>query len=262
MGLRWRARVAEGQPWRCAMSWSVRYRSRELIDSLLADPRQLGPDYQPIHGSTTTSCSATKPPAAARPAPSSRTRWRCSTAPARSGSSSASTGRFAPSPSRTCWRAQDLALHLTPEPETFDSLCPPRFAGLMSPGQPRADDRGRGPCRGVRPTAWRSTPGSARSGSGAGRSSSPMSPTTRPRFDARRRCARYRADRPSARRPRQKVTNITAYGGCWRWPRTAVRRSWRSASIQPGRPRRGGRRSARDLARGGLFGPPGPLPDA
>ena len=24
-----------------------------------------------------------------------------------------------------------LALHLTPEPETFDSLCPPRFAGLM-----------------------------------------------------------------------------------------------------------------------------------
>ena len=28
------------------------YRTRELIDALLGDPRQLGPDYQPIHSLT------------------------------------------------------------------------------------------------------------------------------------------------------------------------------------------------------------------
>jgi EAL domain-containing protein (putative c-di-GMP-specific phosphodiesterase class I) len=107
------------------------HRSRELIDALLADPRQLGPDYQPIHHLDDDRLLGYK--ATGRGAPGTEL---ADTLALLDGARSLGFVE------RIDWAFRalavedmlvrpDLALHLTPEPETFDSLCPPRFAGLM-----------------------------------------------------------------------------------------------------------------------------------
>lgn len=105
--------------------------TRELIDELLADPRQLGPDYQPIVRLTDGATVAYKATGRGRP-----------------GTEVADTLALLASAQslglveRLDWAFRALAfedflgraeeLHLTPEPETFGTLCPPRFAALWS----------------------------------------------------------------------------------------------------------------------------------
>jgi EAL domain-containing protein (putative c-di-GMP-specific phosphodiesterase class I) len=108
------------------------YRSRELIDALLADPRQLGPDYQPIHRLEDNQLIGYK--ATGRGAPGTEL---ADTLALLDGARSLGfveriDWAFRALAVEDMLTRPDLALHLTPEPETFDSLCPPRFAGLMS----------------------------------------------------------------------------------------------------------------------------------
>jgi EAL domain-containing protein (putative c-di-GMP-specific phosphodiesterase class I) len=108
------------------------YRLRELIEALLADPRQLGPDYQPIHSLTAGNLVGYK-----------------ATGRGAAGTELADTlslldgARSLGFVERIDWAFRALAfedmlsrpwleLHLTPEPETFGRPSPPRFAPLSS----------------------------------------------------------------------------------------------------------------------------------
>lgn len=108
------------------------HRTRELIDALLADPRQLGPDYQPIHTLADGALIGYK--ATGRGAPGTELADTLSLLDgARSlGFVERIDWAFRSLAVEDMLQRPDLALHLTPEPETFDALCPPRFAGLMS----------------------------------------------------------------------------------------------------------------------------------
>jgi EAL domain-containing protein (putative c-di-GMP-specific phosphodiesterase class I) len=108
------------------------YRTRELIDALLADPRQLGPDYQPIHSLTDGALVGYK--ATGRGAPGTELENTLTLLDgARSlGLVERLDWAFRSLAVEDMLLRPDLALHLTPEPETFASVCPPRFAGTMS----------------------------------------------------------------------------------------------------------------------------------
>ncbi|MBV9872600.1 MAG: EAL domain-containing protein [Frankiaceae bacterium] len=108
------------------------YRTRELMEALLADPRQLGPDFQPIHSLTGGNLIGYK-----------------ATGRGATGTELADTlalldgARTLGFVERIDWAFRALAvedmlprpwleLHLTPEPETFGTPVAPRFAGLMA----------------------------------------------------------------------------------------------------------------------------------
>jgi EAL domain-containing protein (putative c-di-GMP-specific phosphodiesterase class I) len=108
------------------------YRTRELMDALLADPRQLGPDFQPIHSLVGGNLVGYK-----------------ATGRGAEGTELADTlalldgARSLGFVERIDWAFRALAvedmlkrpwleLHLTPEPETFSRPVAPRFAGLMA----------------------------------------------------------------------------------------------------------------------------------
>jgi EAL domain-containing protein (putative c-di-GMP-specific phosphodiesterase class I) len=107
------------------------FRTRELIEDLLADPRQLGPDYQPIRRLDDRTVTGYK-----------------ATGRGRAGTELADTLALLEQAQalglveRLDWafRAlafddfagrRDIELHLTPEPETFGTLCPPRLAAAF-----------------------------------------------------------------------------------------------------------------------------------
>jgi EAL domain-containing protein (putative c-di-GMP-specific phosphodiesterase class I) len=113
------------------------YRTRELIEELLADPRQLGPDYAPIHSLADGKLVGYK-----------------ATGRGAVGTALADTlslldgARSLGLVERLDWAFRALAvedllplngleLHLTPEPETFGTPCPPRLAGVL--GRARRD---------------------------------------------------------------------------------------------------------------------------
>lgn len=108
------------------------YRTRELIEELLADPRELGPDYAPIHSLVDGGLVGYK-----------------ATGRGAAGTALADTlslldgARSLGLVERLDWAFRALAvqdllafpeleLHLTPEPETFATVCPPRLAAVMS----------------------------------------------------------------------------------------------------------------------------------
>jgi EAL domain-containing protein (putative c-di-GMP-specific phosphodiesterase class I) len=108
------------------------YRTRELMEALLADPRQLGPDFQPIHSLVGGNLVGYK--ATGRGAPGTEL---ADTLALLDGARSLGFVE------RIDWAFRALAvnemlprpwleLHLTPEPETFGTPVAPRFAGLMA----------------------------------------------------------------------------------------------------------------------------------
>jgi EAL domain-containing protein (putative c-di-GMP-specific phosphodiesterase class I) len=107
------------------------YRTREQIEALLADPRQLGPDYQPIHRFSDGALVAYK--ATGRGAPGTELADTLSLLDgARSlGLVERIDWAFRALAVEDMLAHPDLELHLTPEPETYGALCPPRFAGIM-----------------------------------------------------------------------------------------------------------------------------------
>jgi EAL domain-containing protein (putative c-di-GMP-specific phosphodiesterase class I) len=111
------------------------HRTRELVEQLINDPRRLGPDYQPIVRLADQQLVGVK-----------------ATGRGSSGTDLADTlslldgARSLGLVERLDWAFRalsfddlsgrdDLELHLTPEPETFGTACPPRFAGSISRGR-------------------------------------------------------------------------------------------------------------------------------
>ncbi|HTW21707.1 MAG TPA: EAL domain-containing protein [Mycobacteriales bacterium] len=105
--------------------------TRELIQGLLAQPRQLGPDYQPIHLLTDDTLVGFK--ATGRGAPGTELGDTLSLLDgARSlGFVERIDFAFRALAVEDMLAHPELELHLTPEPETYGAPCPPRFAGLM-----------------------------------------------------------------------------------------------------------------------------------
>jgi EAL domain-containing protein (putative c-di-GMP-specific phosphodiesterase class I) len=108
------------------------YETREQIEALLAEPRRLGPDYEPICSLGDGALVGFK-----------------ATGRGSAGTDLADTlslldgARSLGLVERIDWTFRALAfedllsrpgyeLHLTPEPETFNTACPPRFARLMA----------------------------------------------------------------------------------------------------------------------------------
>jgi EAL domain-containing protein (putative c-di-GMP-specific phosphodiesterase class I) len=108
------------------------YQTREQIEALLAQPRRLGPDYEPIRSLSDGALIGFK-----------------ATGRGSAGTDLADAlslldgARSLGLVERIDWTFRALAfedllsrpgyeLHLTPEPETFNTACPPRFARLMA----------------------------------------------------------------------------------------------------------------------------------
>jgi EAL domain-containing protein (putative c-di-GMP-specific phosphodiesterase class I) len=111
------------------------FRTRDLVEALINDPRQLGPDYEPIVALSDQSLVAVK-----------------STGRGTPGTDLADTlalldgARSLGLVERLDWAFRaltfddmvarpDLELHITPEPETFGTPCPPRFSGAITRGR-------------------------------------------------------------------------------------------------------------------------------
>jgi EAL domain-containing protein (putative c-di-GMP-specific phosphodiesterase class I) len=107
------------------------YHTRDLMEALLADPRQLGPDYEPIHSLADGTLLGYK--ATGRGAAGTELSDTLSLL-----DGARSLGFV----ERIDWAFRALAfedmlerpgipLHLTPEPETYATPCAPRFARIM-----------------------------------------------------------------------------------------------------------------------------------
>jgi EAL domain-containing protein (putative c-di-GMP-specific phosphodiesterase class I) len=111
------------------------HRTRDLVEQLINDPRRLGPDYEPIVTLADESLVAVK-----------------STGRGTPGTDLADTltlldgARSLGLVERLDWAFRaltfddmaarpDLELHITPEPETFGTSCPPRFSGSVARGR-------------------------------------------------------------------------------------------------------------------------------
>lgn len=108
------------------------YRTRELIEALLSDPRQLGPDYEPIHSLTDGALIGYK--ATGRGAAGTELSDTLSLLDgARSlGLVERVDWAFRALAFEDMLKTPQLALHLTPEPETFGTPGAPRFAGITA----------------------------------------------------------------------------------------------------------------------------------
>jgi EAL domain-containing protein (putative c-di-GMP-specific phosphodiesterase class I) len=106
-------------------------RTRELITALLAEPRQLGPDYQPIQSLSDGRLVGYK--ATGRGSPGTELADTLSLLDgARSlGYVERVDWAFRALAFEDMFDRGDLELHLTPEPETYLAPCPPRFAAVM-----------------------------------------------------------------------------------------------------------------------------------
>jgi EAL domain-containing protein (putative c-di-GMP-specific phosphodiesterase class I) len=107
------------------------YRTRELIEALLADPRQLGPDYEPIHSLVDGALVGYK--ATGRGASGTELSDTLSLLDgARSlGLVERIDWAFRALAFEDMLERPDVTLHLTPEPETYGTPCAPRFARIM-----------------------------------------------------------------------------------------------------------------------------------
>jgi EAL domain-containing protein (putative c-di-GMP-specific phosphodiesterase class I) len=132
MALRYGSPLAEWKIMQLCDELERTNRTRELINALLADPRQLGPDYQPIHSIADGGVVAYK--ATGRGAAGTELADTLSLLDgARSlGFVERIDWAFRALAVEDMLNGPDVALHLTPEPETYDAPCPPRFAGIMS----------------------------------------------------------------------------------------------------------------------------------
>ena len=108
------------------------HRVRGLIDELLGDPRQLGPDYQPIVRLADGLVVAYKATGRGRPGTELADTLSLLAQAQSLGLVERIDWAFRALAFEDCLTAGDLELHLTPEPETFATLCPPRHAALFA----------------------------------------------------------------------------------------------------------------------------------
>ena len=234
-------------------------RTRALVEELIADPAQLGPDFQPVRRlGRRRASSAGRPPAAAGRAPSWPTRSPCWARPPPSAWSSGWTGRSAAwSSTGRCWPASRETVHLTPEPQTYLSACPPRLAVSVRPRPAGAGGRRRGARRRAR------RPAAARAGRRRDARLGLADRAGRRRRRAATRCAPSTWSAPTSSRSTCPGPAGRGSAAVARVPRR--RRCRLGAEVMAlgvDMPVSGPRRSAlgATVGRGLLLGTPGPLP--
>lgn len=108
-------------------------RVRELIDELLADPRQLGPDYQPIVELASGEVVGYKATGRGKPGTELADTLSLLAQAQSLGLVERIDWAFRALAFEDFGRVGDLVeLHLTPEPDTYGTLCPPRHAALFA----------------------------------------------------------------------------------------------------------------------------------
>jgi len=105
---------------------------RGLIDELLADPRQLGPDYQPIVRLTDGAVVACKATGRGKPGTELADTLSLLAQAQSVGLVERIDWAFRALAFEDFLVGSDVELHLTPEPETFGAMCPPRHAALFA----------------------------------------------------------------------------------------------------------------------------------
>jgi EAL domain-containing protein (putative c-di-GMP-specific phosphodiesterase class I) len=108
------------------------HRVRELIDELLADPRQLGPDYQPIVDLASGAVVGYKATGRGKPGTELADTLSLLAQAQSLGLVERIDWAFRALAFEDFARVPDLELHLTPEPDTYGTLCPPRHAALFA----------------------------------------------------------------------------------------------------------------------------------
>lgn len=105
---------------------------RTLIDELLDDPRRLGPDYQPIVRLADGHVVGYKATGRGRPGTELADTLSLLAQAQSLGLVERIDWAFRALAFEDFLQRNDLELHLTPEPETFGTLCPPRHAALFA----------------------------------------------------------------------------------------------------------------------------------
>ncbi len=111
------------------------HRIRELVEQLINDPRQLGPDYQPIVRLADRKMVGVKATGRGSPGTELADTLTLLDGARTLGLVERLDWAFRALSFDDLHGRDDLELHLTPEPETFGTACPPRFASSVSRGR-------------------------------------------------------------------------------------------------------------------------------
>jgi EAL domain-containing protein (putative c-di-GMP-specific phosphodiesterase class I) len=111
------------------------YRTRGLVEQLINDPRQLGPDYEPIIALADQSLVGVKSTGRGAPGTDLADTMALLDGARSLGLVERLDWAFRALTFDDMAARPDLELHLTPEPETFGTPCPPRFAGSVARGR-------------------------------------------------------------------------------------------------------------------------------
>jgi EAL domain-containing protein (putative c-di-GMP-specific phosphodiesterase class I) len=108
-----------------------RYRTRDLIEALLDDPRQLGPDYQPIYSIPDGALVGVKATGRGAPGTELTDTFSLLDGARPLGLVERLDWAFRALALSDGLQRPELELHLTPEPETLGRPGPPKYAALM-----------------------------------------------------------------------------------------------------------------------------------
>ena len=108
------------------------HRVRSLIEELLDDPRRLGPDYQPIVRLVDATVVGYKATGRGRPGTELADTLSLLAQAQSLGLVERIDWAFRALAFEDFLAVDGLELHLTPEPETFGTLCPPRHAAMFA----------------------------------------------------------------------------------------------------------------------------------
>jgi EAL domain-containing protein (putative c-di-GMP-specific phosphodiesterase class I) len=111
------------------------YRTRELVEALVNDPQQLGPDYEPIVALSDQSLVAVKATGRGTPGTDLADTLALLDGARSLGLVERLDWAFRALTFDDMAARPDLELHITPEPETFGTPCPPRFAASVAKGR-------------------------------------------------------------------------------------------------------------------------------
>jgi EAL domain-containing protein (putative c-di-GMP-specific phosphodiesterase class I) len=110
------------------------HRTRELVERLINDPRQLGPEYQPIVRLDDNSVVGVKSTGRGSPGTDLADTLSLLDGARSLGLVERLDYAFRALTFEDLAGRTDVELHLTPEPETFGTVCPPRFFAAVGRG--------------------------------------------------------------------------------------------------------------------------------
>ena len=111
------------------------HRTRELVEQLINDPRRLGPDYEPVVRLADRKIIGVKATGRGSPGTDLADTLTLLDGARSLGLVERLDWAFRALSFDDMLGRDDLELHLTPEPETFGTACPPRFAAAIARGR-------------------------------------------------------------------------------------------------------------------------------